>query len=180
MNENFEPNFTDEQTSAPQPAPAPAFEEKPKENFGAGLVGAFLFALAGGILWFVLYQVGFLAGISGFVGVICAIKGYSLFAKGESVKGVIASAIIALIVIIIAWYSCLAYDVYLAYEEWYANGEIDFTITLSEAFRGAYLFLEDPDIASSYLLDLGLGVLLCIVGSFSTIKNAIASAKAKQ
>ena len=31
-------------------------------------------------------QIGFIAGISGIIGVICAIKGYALFAKKESVK----------------------------------------------------------------------------------------------
>ena len=55
------------------------------ENVLAGTVGAFLFALVGGVLWYVLYQIGFLAAISGIVGVICAIKGYSFFAKRESI-----------------------------------------------------------------------------------------------
>ena len=39
-----------------------------KENMLAGIVGAFLFSLVGGALWFILYLVGFIAGISGLVG----------------------------------------------------------------------------------------------------------------
>ena len=54
-----------------------------RENTAAGIVGAFLFSLVGGILWFVLYQVGYLAAISGFVGVICAVKGYTFFSKAK-------------------------------------------------------------------------------------------------
>ena len=57
-----------------------------KENVLAGAVGAFLFALVGGILWFVLYQLGYLAAISGLVGVICAVKGYTFFAKTKNEK----------------------------------------------------------------------------------------------
>ena len=51
-----------------------------QENVLSGIVGAFLFSLIGGILWFVLYQIGYLAAISGLVGVICAVKGYTFFA----------------------------------------------------------------------------------------------------
>ena len=75
-----------------------------EENVLFGIVGAFLFALAGGILYYVLYQIGYLAGISGLIGVICAIKGYSFFAKKESVRGIIIAIIMAVIVLVIAWY----------------------------------------------------------------------------
>ena len=55
-----------------------------KENVLAGIVGAFLFSLVGGILWFVLYQIGYIASASGLVGVICAVKGYTIFAKTKN------------------------------------------------------------------------------------------------
>ena len=98
-----------------------------KENVLAGAVGAFLFALVGGILWFVLYQLGYLAAISGLVGVICAVKGQTFFAttKNESKTCIILSVIIAVAVLAISWYLCVAYDVYLAYQDWYAAGEVD-------------------------------------------------------
>ena len=79
----------DSQQLNPTPQ-TPAVESAPvKENVLAGAVGAFLFALVGGVLWFVLYLVGFFAGISGLVGAVCAVKGYSLFSKKESVKGIV-------------------------------------------------------------------------------------------
>ena len=151
---------------------------KERENVLAGTVGAFLFALAGGVLWFLLYQVGFLASISGVVAVICALKGYSVFAKKESVKGIIISVISAVVVIVIAWYLCLSFDAYNAHKEWYANGEIDYTITIFEAIRGAYIFLADPEIARAYFVDLAIGLGLCILGGFSNVKNAIYRIKA--
>ena len=147
------------------------------ENVLAGTVGAFLFALVGGVLWYVLYQIGFLAAISGIVGVICAIKGYSFFAKRESIKGVVISVIMAVLVIVIAWYFCLSTDVYNAYQQWYADGDIDYTVTFFEAVRGAYLFLSESDILLGYLADLGIGILLCIVGCIQPIANAVRKAK---
>ena len=136
-------------------------EIQEKENVVAGIVGALLFALAGGVLWFVLYQIGFLAGISGIVAVVCAIKGYSLFAKKESLKGVIIAVVAAIIVIVLAWYMCLSMDVYKAHQEWYAAGAVDYTVTFWQAVRGAHLFLAESEILVSYLLDLGIGLALC-------------------
>lgn len=148
-------------------------EIKDHENVIAGIVGAFLFALAGGILWFILYQVGYLAGISGIVAVVCAIKGYSVFAKKESLKGVIISIIAAILVILLAWYLCLSLDLYKACQEWYANGEVESAFTYFESVRVAYLFLSDSTILAEYLMDLCLGLLLCGVGAYRSVANAI-------
>jgi hypothetical protein len=149
-----------------------------KENVLAGIVGAFLFALAGGALWFVLYLVGFIAAISGLVGVICAIKGYSVFAKKESVKGIVIAVVMTLLVIVIAWYFCLSYDAYIAHQQWFEEGEIDYTITFIEAVRGSHIYLTDPDIGPSYWGDLGLGLLFCVIGGGSYVVNKIRNAKA--
>ena len=178
MDENFEPQFTDnnpenEQTPSVQPI------EPKEENILAGIVGAFLFSLVGGIIWFVLYQVGFLAAISGIIGVVCAIKGYAIFGKRETVKGVIISTVIAFLVIVLAWYLCLSYDVYLAYQDWYANGEVDFTLTFFESVANAYVFFAEPEIAIAYLKDLGIGLIFCVAGAFGYVKAAIGKAKKK-
>lgn len=151
-----------------------------EENVIAGTVGALLFSLVGGILWYVLYQVGYLAAISGIVGVICAVKGYSFFGKKESIKGIVISVIAAVIVIVIAWYLCLANDVYSAYQAWYENGEIDYTVTFADAVRGAHYYLEEPDIAAGYFKDLAIGLLLCVVGSVSYIITAVKRVKAEK
>ena len=174
MNENCEPGFADNNGS--YTPPVQRIEQK-EENVLAGIVGAFLFSLAGGIIWFLLYQIGFLAAISGVIGVVCAIKGYAVFGKRESTKGIIISTVIAFTVIVIAWYFCLAYDVYLAYQEWYANGEIDFTLTFFESVSSAYFFLAEVDVAIAYLKDLGIGMLFCAMGAFGYVKAAIGKAK---
>ena len=153
----------------------PVSEEK--ENVIAGIVGAFLFALAGGVIWFVIYQLGILSAISGLITVVLANIGYRTFAKTTSLKGVIISSIISVLVIVIAWYMALSYDVFQAFKQWYADGEVDYTVTFPQAVRGAYIFLQDSEIAAGYIKDLVIGVILCIVGAFSFVRNAVRSAK---
>ena len=63
--------------------------EEVEENVLFGIIGAFLFSLVGGVLYYVLYQIGYLAAISGIVGVVCALKGYAFFAKKESKRGIV-------------------------------------------------------------------------------------------
>lgn len=144
-----------------------------KENVIAGIVGAMLFSLVGGLLWFILYQVNFFSSLSGVVAVVCANMGYMLFARGESKKGLVISVIAAIISIVTAWYLCLSLDCYHAFQEWYADGEINYTITYAQAVRIAYTFLSEPPIAAAYFKDLGIGLLLCGVGAFSFIRNVI-------
>jgi hypothetical protein len=154
--------------------------ENVKENVIAGIVGAFLFALAGGVLWFVLYLFGFIAGISGLIGAVCAVKGYSIFAKKESIKGVVISVVIALLVIVIAWYLCIGYDVWDIHKYWYETGEIDYTLTYSESVRAVSYYLADPEIGPSYYGDLAIGLVFCVVGGGSFVWNKIKGIKAQQ
>lgn len=149
------------------------------ENRLAGTVGAFLFSLAGGVVYFLLYQVGYIAAISGLIGVICAFKGYEVFAKKLSKFGCIISVVMALLVIILAWYCCLAKDVYSAYQSWFADGEIDFTLTFAESLRNAYRFLSEPEISKSYVTDLIIGILLCALGAVRPIINIVKGNKNK-
>ena len=148
-----------------------------KENVVAGIVGAFLFSLVGGALWFVIYMFGFIAGISGLVGAVCAIKGYSVFAKKESMKGIIISVIISLLVIALAWYMGLAYDIYQVYQVWFAEGEIDFTLTYVESVINVPYFLSIPEVAAEAIMDLVLGIVFCIIGGGSYVVNKIKNAK---
>lgn len=139
-------------------------EEKPKENVFLGIVGALLFSLAGTVTYFVLYQLGYLAALSGIVAVICAMYGYKLFAKGESKKTVVIAVVMSFLAIVLAWYGCLAKDVYDAYAEWYQSGEIDYAITFGTAFSNAYKFLDDADVARTYYTDLVMSLFLSIIG----------------
>ena len=148
-----------------------------RENVVAGIVGAFLFSLAGAVIYFVLHLVGYIASISGLIGAVCAVKGYSLFAKKESKKGVIIAAVISLLVIVLAWYLCMSYDIYDACKVWYETGEIDVSVSFIDAVRVTPEFLqEEPEIAGEYLGDLGVSALFWLIGCgsylFGKFKNA--------
>ena len=161
-----------EQYIQPEVQTVPVAVEDPKqENVIAGVVGAFLLALAGGILYFVIYQFGYIAGICGLVTVVLANFGYQKFAGVKhSVKGVVISVILSVFVIFLAEFFGLAYSVYDAFKTEYA-------ISFFDAVRATPDFLVDPEILPSVLLDLGIAYVLGAVASFSTIRRAIASGK---
>ena len=151
-----------------------------RENVLAGIAGAFLFSLVGVVVYFLLHLIGYVASISGLIGAACAVKGYAVFSKKESKKGIVISAIIAVLVMVIAWYLCLAYDVYDAYKIGFEAGEIDFSLTFIESVRVVPVFLEDPEIARTYYGNLALGLLFCLLGSGSYVINKIKSANKKK
>lgn len=152
-------------------------ETPQNENVIAGIVGALLFSLVGGIAWFLLYQVGIIAAVSGLIGVILAIKGYSLFAKKESIKGIIIASVIALLVIGLAWYICLGKDIYDVYQEWFKEKEIDYTLTFSESLKAVPLFLEDPEVGPECYKDLAFGLIFALIGSIGTVITSVKKVK---
>ena len=61
-----------EMNTVPEMQTPPVMQAEPekRENVLGGIVGAFLFSLAGGVIWFQLDMVGFYAGISGLIGAV--------------------------------------------------------------------------------------------------------------
>lgn len=147
------------------------------ENLMAGIVGAFLFSLAGGAVYFLLYMVGYIAAISGLIGAVCAIKGYAVFGKKESVKGILIASGISLLVMVLAWYFSISYGIYDSYNSAFANGEIDFSLSFMEAVRVTPEFLKLPDVALECFGDLGLSILFCVVGAGGYVFNKYKNAK---
>ncbi len=142
-----------------------------KENVLLGIIGAFLFSLVGGVLYIVLSWVGFIAAISGFVAVFCAIKGYSFFGKKESKKGVIISVIVSAIVLVIAWYLGFCIDMINAYEEALKAQGLKFDIGFFE-YLTKYSF-EDLKINPEAFVNLAMSLGLGIVGCFSYVKGLL-------
>ncbi len=148
-----------------------------KENVLAGIVGAFLFSLVGGVLWVLLDRIGFVAGISGIVAVIAANRGYTFFAKGSSRKGIILSTVVAALVLILAWYLCFSIDLLDAYKAWYEEGEVDYIPGYLECVGHAYLYLSETEIAVSYISTLLIGLALAAVSTIPTFRQLMAAEK---
>ncbi len=152
--------------------------EEAEENVALGVLGAFLFSLAGGVLYIILGMVGFIAALSGYVGVVCAIKGYSLFAKKESKKGIIISVIITALVLVIAWYVGFCLDVVRAFQEAYEAGEIFVVpITFWEYLPVGFY---DLTLVPEYFIDLALSLGLGVFGAWSYVSNMLKKQKAQE
>ena len=149
-------------------------QEEPEDNGNgnviAGIVGAFLFALIGGLLYFIVYQLGIIAGICGLVIFVLANFGYGLFAKTKNKSSAVAlvvSIIITVIMIFLAEYICLSYEIFQVYE--------DYNITIFDAIRATSDFITEPEIAKAVGGDLAFAYvfgLAAVIGNIVNMKKA--------
>ena len=172
--ENEAVNESSYYTSDPTQPQGP-FMMQESENVLMGVIGALLFSLVGGVLYFIVYQLGFIAGIAGFVSVICAVKGYKLLGKKETLKGVIISVLVSIAVIVIAAFYSIGFSVLDILKEFYPSASISFLNSPLYVIRAMQ---DSEDIMLAVASELGMALLLCIVGAGSTVVNAIKSAKA--
>lgn len=143
--------------------------QEKKENVLLGILGAFLFSLAGAVVWVVLDLIGFIAAISGLVGVFCAIHGYRIFAGKLSKKGIVIAIVIAFIVLAAAWYASIVIAVMRALE-----------CPFSFAFKYSIPFLKENGLLGSSIWQLVLGLGFAILGSFGTIRMAFMNVNAEK
>ncbi len=136
-----------------------------RQKTALGLLGALIFALFGGLLWIGLYQVGYFTSLSGLVTGIACVKGYCAFSKDNGKRSVIIASVMSVTVVSAAWYLCLSGDVLEAYESWYVQGKINYTVTFWQSFTSAYRFLSTPAVARTYFADLVVGIVLAVMGS---------------
>ena len=133
------------------------FSETRSENVLGGIVGACIFSLGGCLLYFLVYQLGYIAAICGIATYVLAAFGYQLFSgKKETAKGMIISLVITLLALALAEYLCIAYEVYDAYR-------LDYDITFFDAVNAVPSFLTDPeysDLRSSVISDVVFSYLL--------------------
>lgn len=121
-----------EQQTQPTTYQNPA-ELPPKENVLLGAVGALLFSLAGAVVFFLLHLANFIAGLSGFVAIAAAFFGYGLFSGNKaSRKGLIISAVAAVLAMLLANYFSFAYDFLQELRD--SGGSQTFGYALSKSF----------------------------------------------
>ena len=84
-------------------------------------------------------------------------------------KGIVIGVIFSLLTLVLAWYLCIATDVFNVYKEWYAMGEIDYQITFGEALQSVPLFMTEPEIAFNYWKDLVIGIIFAVAGSIKPV-----------
>lgn len=134
-------------------------------NFPLGIVGALLGSLIGVIAWVIIYQLGIIAGLVGFVMAVCCFKGYEMLGGRIDKKGIWVALVIAIIMLAVAEYVCLGLEIQSAVSEFY--GEIGFM----ESLRSVPFFLEDSEIMGAVVKDMLFGYGFMAVASYSYIKN---------
>lgn len=129
-------------------------EEKRIHMF-RGILGAFLFSLAGVAVYIILYMLGYVAWISAAVMLIAAEFGYRKLSGsiGKTTVGVIIAAIVTIIMILVAEYICVGIDLFM-----YA----DAGLSLPESFLVVPVALQDSEFMGYVLEDLAF---MYIVGA---------------
>lgn len=136
-------------------------------NFILGAAGAFAGSLVGVAVWIILYQLGFIAGISGLLMTICALWCYEKLAGKQDKKGVIITFIVIIIMSFVANFLCYGIEIYKIYKE---DG-----ITLLDGMKYVPEFLKYNDVRKSFIIDLLMGYAFCLFGSFRKLKSVFQS-----
>lgn len=126
-----------------------------KENMLFGLIGAFLGAALGGLLWFGIGLLGFYAWVAGILGLFLAFKGYQWFGGKVSKLGAVLVFLIAISLVFIANHALWAWTVNDGYDDmfWYTFANI------------LPVIFSHSDIRLNYLLDVGLGIgVIALIG----------------
>lgn len=132
-----------------------------------GAVGAVVFSLLGVVLYCIIYQLGYLAGICGLAMVALGYWGYQLFSgRKKSLKGIIIATVVAVIMLAVAEYLALAISCYFELKE--------FDVTLTWVFQtGMPMAFEDPELKQEVLKEYGMSLLLCAVATVVYIVNTV-------
>jgi len=144
-----------------------------KENKLVGTAGALVGALAGGVAFFVLYQLNLFAAVTGTVGVILAINLYYKFAGAKSVYGVVISCVLSLVVILLAYFLAFGFEIYKYYHETY-------DVTFFDCLKIIPLYFEDAETSSSLIKDIFMAVVFWALGGVSTAVKEIKAIKAEK
>lgn len=144
---------------------------KRRENIALGVLGALLFSAAGGLVHFGLLQLGYIAWISALVGMAAGYFGYGLFSgRKNTVHGAILAVVFTMLMIVAAEYFALAKEIFDVFKE-------EYEITFRDALAATPAFLEEPDVRSGVLKDLGFALVFSIMEAFFFIRDASRKAK---
>ena len=141
-----------------------------ENNYIQGAVGSLVGALLGSVIWFLIGMVGFYASIAGYAIAFCAFKGYQLM-KGKLTRVAVVINIVAMLV------AFLAVN-YLSY--FYAIHKEVPDLTLKGFGQVLPIIIREPEVLREICLNLGLGLLFMLLGSYRTIKECFDFIKKKE
>lgn len=135
-----------------------------KSKLIPGIVGALLGSLIGCVVYFLIWQLGFIASAAGLVTAVCAFKGYEMLGGVVDKKGVFICIAMIIFSIYFANRLAWAYEAYSVYKEIGAG--------FFMCFRVIKEIIKESDLTGEYYTNLVLSYLFTIFGSFQSVKNA--------
>lgn len=136
-----------------------------KENPLLGIIGALIGVLIGSVLWVVIGQLGFIAGIAGFAIVFGGMKGYELLGGRLSKFGILICILLSCLTIVGAEFLSIGIVVYQELGKMYE-------ITVGDAFKLIPELMKEPEMVGGVAKDLIVGFALAIWASYANIKSA--------
>lgn len=139
-----------------------------KENVLLGAVGALLGALIGGAVALFIARLGYVAVAAGLVLGICTIKGYEMFARKLSRKGILISVVLMVVTVFLVNQIDLAMEVV-------AQLGVEFAY----AFRVVNELIASGEYPDNYFFNLGMLAVFTLVGAGISISSVWSSHKTK-
>ncbi len=140
--------------------------ETKKENMLAGIFGALIGGIIGGVAIVLVGQLGLISAVSGVILAFCTLKGYELLGKKLSKQGILVCIVIMLAVPYLA--DRISWALVIMNEfEW--------------AFGDAFLYVHDVvtefELEADYWKDLLFVYAFTALGAFTMIKQTLKQAK---
>lgn len=146
---------------------AVSIPEKVSSNVIPGIVGAFLGSLVGVAMWIVVYNLGYIAGLSGAVMVICSMMAYKKFGKCLDLKGIIICVVLCIGMIYISQRLSLSIELYKEFNDY------GYDVGFFDCYKNMFDVLDAADNKSAFWGDLGMGYALFALASTSYIVSTI-------
>lgn len=138
-----------------------------KSNPLLGLIGAAVASVLGVVLWILIYQIGYIAGIAGGAIMLFAFWGYKKLGRAMDTKGVLISFAVGLLMVFVACHISWTIEAIKAYNEYYGFN-MDFFYMSKKLFS----ILEKLDIMSDFFIELAMGYGLSLLVAFPTVINS--------
>lgn len=139
-----------------------------KENVLLGTIGALLGALIGGAVALFIARLGYVAVAAGLVLGICTIKGYEMFARKLSRKGILISVVLMVVTVFLVNQIDLAMEVV-------AQLGVEFAY----AFRVVNELIASGEYPDNYFFNLGMLAVFTLAGAGISISSVWSRHKIK-
>jgi len=142
-----------------------AYDER-KENFLLGMVGAVIGVLIGGAVALLVARLGYVSVLAGAALGFCTIKGYEILGKKLTKKGVLVSAILMVLTVLLV--NQLDYILFLM-GEYALPFDVSWSLFNEETFKGNF-----PE---NYFLELGKLAVFTLGGAWISVQSALEGKK---